>query len=53
MMKEAKGHYKASMGSNLTTNLRSPVKNKRLNETASGTYALAAGERDEMEQLLA
>ena len=52
-MKGAKSYYNTSMGSNLSKNLKSLVKNKRLNETASDTYALTAPEKDAMEKLLA
>ncbi len=52
-MKDATGHYKTTMGSNLSATLKSLVKSKRLNETAAGTYALTANEKDVMEKLLA
>ena len=52
-MKDAAGHYKTTMGSNLTATLKSLVRSRRLNETAAGTYALTANEKEVMEKLLA
>ena len=52
-MKSAKSYYKANMASNLSKSLKTLVKNKHLNETASDTYALTAAEKDSMEKLLA
>ena len=52
-MKQASGRYKVSMASNLSSTLRGLVKNGRLNETGSGTYALTATEREALESTLA
>ena len=51
-MKEATSYYKTSMTSNLSASLKSLVKSNHLNETASGTYALTANEKDRIEKLL-
>ena len=51
-MKGATSYYKKSMASNLNKNLESLVKNKRLNQTTKGTYALTANEKERIEQLL-
>ena len=52
-MKRAKGHYKKGMSSNLVSNIASLVKNRRLNEGADGSYALAADEKSELTNLIA
>ena len=52
-MKEATGHYKSSMGSNLSATLRGLVRNNRLNENGSGMYALTAKEKETLETSLA
>ena len=52
-MKTAKSHYKKSMGSNLASNIANLVKNRRLNESANGEYALVAEEKVTLENLLA
>ena len=52
-MKDATAYYNTNMSSNLSATLKSLVRNKRLNETASGTYALTANERENLEKLIA
>ena len=51
-MKSAKSYYNTNMASNLYKGLKNLVKNKRLNETASDTYALTASEKAQIEKLL-
>lgn len=52
-MKTATSFYNKNMASNLNPNLESLVKSKRLNETATSTYALTVNEKDAVEKILA
>lgn len=51
-MKTASNYYKAPMGSNLGANLNRLVKKGRLNQTASGTYALASTEKEKLKNAI-
>ena len=51
-MKDAQNHYKQSMGSNLSEYLKGLVEKKFLNQLSSGSYALNAAKKAEMEKEL-
>lgn len=52
-MREASNYFNNNMISNLSASLKRLVSSRRLNETSSGTYALTANEKAQMEKLLA
>ena len=52
-MKNAQNYYNQNMGSNLSQHLKSLVEKKSLNQLSSGSYALNAAKKAEMESLLA
>lgn len=51
-MKEATQYYNATISSNLSKYLKTLVKDSRLNEVASGRYALAAAQRAVIEEAI-
>ncbi|MFC1538649.1 hypothetical protein ACFL6H_04435 [Candidatus Latescibacterota bacterium] len=52
-IKTAPSYYKNSYNKNLTSSLNSMLKNDKLNEPKSNTYALTAASKKEMERFLA
>jgi hypothetical protein len=52
-MKSAGAYYKGTFSNNLSSNLSSLVKSKRINEVGSGIYCLTAGEKKKIEAAIA